>query len=574
MATLWLDVLDEAIQACTVHGATDLAQRLRHKRARLLDPRLRVLVLGAANHGKSRLVNALLNAPVCAVGDDVTTTVPTVVEYAPEAGVITPRPGEPTHHAVGVPREVLRAGLVLVDTPPLGHHRHLEDLLAGTDVVLFTVEAGSELSTAHVDFLREVARRCPYLLLALTKTDLAPGWRQTAERNRMRLADAGLCVPVLPVSAELRLRAAQTSDRSLNAESGVPQLLSRLRAEVRAKAERLAPHSAAALTRDAVESLVARLRLDDTDPNDAAAAGPTEHLRAVQRRFEGLRRDANRWQTMLADDIADLVSDIEYDLRDRTRRILRTVDEFFDTADPAQVWDSFTPWLEENLRAAGQATFAWLVQRSHWIATRIAGGFSAHRPDLLPESTFWPPDQVFGGLSDVERPVLPPFTVTQKLFTGLRGSYGGVVMFGLLTGVLGLPLINVVSLGAGALFGGKSLRDESGARRARRQAAAKAAAQRHVEDFFLKFSKDCRDVARQVHRTLRDHFTGLAEDLQEELAEQARQAKEVADRDAAALERRRHELRRAAERLTALHRKAQALSAGAEPAGNAIRVAA
>src|SRR5690348_11475660 len=136
MATLWLDVLDEAIRTCGAHGASDLAQRLRRKRARLLDPRLRVLVVGEANHGKSRLVNALLNAPVCAVGDDLTTTVPTVVEYAPEAvatrvdgaagtgtaepvpvplgyaGALATPPGEPVHLVVGVPREVLRAGLV------------------------------------------------------------------------------------------------------------------------------------------------------------------------------------------------------------------------------------------------------------------------------------------------------------------------------------------------------------------------------------------------------------------------------------------------------------------------------
>ena len=127
-------------------------------------------------------------------------------------------------------------------------------------------------------------------------------------------------------------------------------------------------------------------------------------------------------------------------------------------------------------------------------------------------------------------------------------------MFGLLTSVTGMPLINLVSVSAGALFGGKSLRDESGSRRQRRQAVARAAVQRHIEDFFLKFSKDCRDVARQVHRTLRDHFLNLAEELQAELAETARTAKQAADREAAELDRRRQS-------LVTLHRKVAMVAA-------------
>jgi hypothetical protein len=132
-------------------------------------------------------------------------------------------------------------------------------------------------------------------------------------------------------------------------------------------------------------------------------------------------------------------------------------------------------------------------------------------------------------------------------------------MFGLITSLAGLPLINVVSLGAGAVFGGKTLRDESENRLQRRQAAARATVQRHVEDFFLKFSKDCKDVARQVHRSLRDHFSTLAEDLQESLIESARLAKQAAETDAARWDRRQHEIRRELDGLGALHGRVLAL---------------
>jgi hypothetical protein len=602
MATLWLDVLDETIRACAAHRRPDLAHELRQKRAQLLDPRLRVLVVGAPKQGKSRLVNALVNAPACAVGDDLTTAVPTVVEYAAEPSAVrvtSPRgtaqraltsasvpaervpvelgsgtgtrpapPDEFVHLVVGVPRELLRAGLVLVDMPPIGGAGHQDALLDAADVVLLASDAGTELSAAEVDFLRYAVRRCPNVILVLTKIDLAPRWRQVVEDTRVCLTQAGLPAQVIPVSAELRLRAARASDPALNAESGFPELVRRLQREVGTKAERLAPYTAAVVTGTTIESLVAPLRAEEADP----AAPDTDaalHLRELQRRFDGLRRHATRWQSVLGDEIADLVSDIEYDLRDRTRRILRTVDEFFDAADPAVVWDSFVPWLDENLRHAGQANFAWLVQRSHWMATRIAADFAAYRPEVLPESTFWPPTDVFGGVAELERPDLGAFTFSQKVFTGLRGSYGGVVMFGLLTSVTGMPLINLVSLGAGALFGGKSLRDESGSRLQRRQAAAKAAVQRQVEDFFLKFSKDCRDVARQVHRTLRDHFLNLAEELQEELAETARVTKQAADREAAERDRRQREIQREFDSLVALHRKARLLTTSGRAVGAA-----
>src|SRR5215472_18456317 len=91
MAPSWLSVLDDTISACSALRRPDLAHRLQRRRARLLDPRLRVVVMGLLNQGKSQLINALVNAPVCAVGDDLTTTAPTVVQHAdaPAAALVT-----------------------------------------------------------------------------------------------------------------------------------------------------------------------------------------------------------------------------------------------------------------------------------------------------------------------------------------------------------------------------------------------------------------------------------------------------------------------------------------------------
>src|SRR5215207_5172932 len=62
----------------------DLTERLYHTRRRLRDPSVRVLIVGEFKQGKSQLVNALINAPVCPVDDDVATAVPTLVMHGDE----------------------------------------------------------------------------------------------------------------------------------------------------------------------------------------------------------------------------------------------------------------------------------------------------------------------------------------------------------------------------------------------------------------------------------------------------------------------------------------------------------
>ncbi|WP_425302195.1 dynamin family protein [Nocardia cyriacigeorgica] len=41
------------------------------------------MIAGQRDQGKSRFVNALLNSDLCPVGDDATTTIPTVLSHGP-----------------------------------------------------------------------------------------------------------------------------------------------------------------------------------------------------------------------------------------------------------------------------------------------------------------------------------------------------------------------------------------------------------------------------------------------------------------------------------------------------------
>ncbi|MGH3761114.1 dynamin family protein [Actinophytocola sp.] len=590
----WLTVLDDTIAACITHHRTDLAGKLERRRALLLDPRVRVPVIGELNQGKSQLVNALVNAPVCAVGDDVTTMTPTAVEHAevPTAALVTdvptagrraigPAGAEPArvpvpvedvaskglatrrhdvHAEVGLPRDLLTGGLVLIDTPGLGGVGSWRTaatfaVLANADAVLMISDATCELCASELELLKKVAKLCPAVTVVLTKIDIVPRWRRVAERNRARLAAAGLAVKVVPVSASVRLTAARTGDQELNEESGFVELVKCLRQDVLGQGEVLASRSAAVASATATEQLLTPLNQELAEARGGKLGQAHVQYRAAQHRLDELRRRSSRWQTMLGDEVADLLSDIEYDLRERTRKIVRISEEYFDAADPARAWDEFEYWLCDSLADTAETNFEWLIERFQWLSTKIA------RQVALDEAV---PDAADAGdlldhIGDLTPPRIEKFSIGQQLYVGLRGSYGGLLMFGLATTVVGMGLFNPISIGAGAVFGAKSIVDERGSRLKRRQATAKTAAQRHVDDFFLSYGKEIRDTARLIQRRLRDHFTSVVERLQTGIAERATEAKRAAEADLADRRRRSQEISAEVDRLVGLHKRSQAL---------------
>ncbi|HVV21882.1 MAG TPA: dynamin family protein [Pseudonocardiaceae bacterium] len=608
MSQSWLTVLDDTIQACNAARRPDLAHRLQRKRGRLLSPELRVLVVGMLNQGKSQLINALVNAPVCAVGDDLTTTAPTIVQHAdaPSAALVTDpgagrraiagpaervavpidevtkqvtKKGGPDGHIVraeiGIPRKLLAAGLVLIDTPPTSTSDGTSRTLAAAeqaDTVLFASSATAELSATEMDLLTRISTSCPNIIVALTKIDLVPRWRQVAERNLARLAGAHVPARQIPLSATLRMAAAQQGDKAINAESGFPDLIACLQRQVTAKADEVAPMTVGVACGQAITVLAGDVRTAIATPLVTRTPDVEAQLADAQRAMDELRRRTTRCQTDLSDQMADLTADVEHDLRDRTRRILREVDRIFDDTDPRRAWDSFEDWLRESLTEAAEVNMGWLAERCQWVADRVIATFPADDAATPADALLAARAAAEESVGRMDLPKLDPFGAGNKIFTGLRGSYGGVLMFGLITSLAGLPLINPISLGAGAAFGGKTIKDESDARLKRRQAAAKAAAQRHIDDFFLACGKQAKDLGRQVQRVLRDHITERAEELAARITESSKIARQAAVTAAAEREQRRQTLTAQLESLVQLHRRAvvlagQRMVAPAAPAG-------
>jgi hypothetical protein len=602
-----VEVIELALTAADAYGRTDLAARLRHSRDRALDPEIRVLVVGEFKQGKSQLVNALVTAPVCPVDDDIATAVPTVVRFAgePAAFVVReevtrepgsrhslsrepvpidglaryicqpPEPGTVRQVEVGIPRSVLADGLAIVDTPgvggsPVAAHAAVAGL-AVADAVLFVSDASQEYIAAELDFLRQASELCPNVLCVLTKTDLYPAWRDILESDRARLAEAGVRAGLLPVSSALRLHAAQTDDAELNKESGFPALVRFLRDRVVFQAEQLARRSAAHDVLLVTEQLASTMTTElnaRRDPKRAQSL--VAELERAEARCSRLKQRSARWQQTLNDGVADLIADIDHDLRDRLREVVRVAEAELDAVDPDKVAEEFAGWLHQKVSACTSATFVWMMRRARWLSGQVAEHFADEGGQVLPEIRL-------GDTSDVASSVVffepkPPerFGIGQKLLVGMRGGYGGTLMVGMLGSLAGLALINPVSVAAGLLLGGKTVRDERKRVLQRCQAEAKAAVRKHVENVIFQAGKHSRDLLRQIQRTLRDHFTAHAEQLQRSLADSLAAARDAVTADESERDARIADLTAELQRIGNLERMARQLTAAGDESAREV----
>lgn len=561
-------LVEQGIEIVSEGERADLRKRLDQTLRRLSDPSIRVIVVGEFKQGKSKLINALVNAPVCPVDDDIATSVPTVVRHGDpaSASVLLPR-GDADHSdeealerlpiniadlaayvsergnpgnakklvaaEVFLPRRVLAGGLTVVDSPGVGglgstHTLTTLTALPTADAMLLVSDASQEYTEPEVRFLRQAMRITPSVVGVLSKTDLYPEWRRVAELDRGHLSQVSPEIPLFPVSSDLRLEAARQQDGELNNESGFPGLIGHLRTEIVGKAEGIQRRSVSQDLLSVADNLRLSLQselaaLEDPQGTPAMIAS----LEAAKLEADDLRKRSARWQITLNDGIGDLIADMEYDLRDRLRRIQREAEAAIDQGDPGPTWTAFTKWLEECAASAISDTFVWTSERAQWLSGQVAEHFSEDEvalPVLRISDTGDALDPVddMPGLDDGR------INSMQKVLVGMRGSYGGVLMFGLLTGLFGMALINPLSVGAGLLLGRKAYREDKEARLKRRQAEAKALVRRQLDDVVFQVGKQLKDRLRLVQRVTRDHFTEIAQEHHRTLSDSVAAAQKAA----------------------------------------------
>ncbi|MBV8965086.1 MAG: dynamin-like GTPase family protein [Mycobacteriaceae bacterium] len=541
-----VELIDHTRKVAETNDREDLIARLAVARDRITDPQIRVVIAGQLKQGKSQLINSLLNMPVARVGDDESTVLTTVVLHGekPAAQLIVAT-ADGGVEAVEIPmadinkdlrrapaaggRQVLRVeviapspllagGLVFIDTPGVGGHGqpHLSatlGLLPDADAMLMVSDTSQEFTEPEMTFIRQAFEICPVAAIVATKTDLYPQWRAVVDADHAHLRRAGLDLPVIPASSLLRSHAISLNDKELNEESNFPAIVQFLSDKVLSRENDRVRDQVITELRSTADHLSLAVDSELSALNDPELR---ERLTAELERRKDEAQDALQqsalWQQVLNDGIADLTADVDHDLRARFRAITAHTESVIDGCDPSLHWAEIGTELEQVVAEAVGDNFVWAFQRAEGLAKEVARTFvEAGLTEVKsPEISARHMGANFGGFKSLARMEAKPVSASSKVVSGMRGSYGGVLMFGMLGSLAGLGMFNPLSIGAGLLLGRKAFKEDMENRMLRIRNEAKNNVRRFVDDITFVVVKESRDRLQAIHRQLRNHYRGIA----------------------------------------------------------------
>jgi hypothetical protein len=560
-----LALIDQAARELQRAGREDLTGWINTERRRMTSPVCDVLVVGEFKKGKSALINALLNARVCAVDADAATAVPTVIRHGDELEVsivsaeqaaaarenatangsladaddvdgrsiplaqlaqyTTDMLGERVitgidSVVVKVPRQLLADGLVLIDTPGVNggltaaHAAATLRALASADAVILVTDAGQELSKPEVEFFKRAVSMCPATVCAMTKIDFYPKWRQIIELNRGHLKRAGLDLEIIPIASPLRHRALRTQDRALDEESGVPKLSAYLRREVIGRKEVLGVRTTAAAAREALEQITSRVAAENAILSDPAGVdGLRERLQTAKDEAVRMRSAAAEWQQVLGDRFGDLASNVDTDLTLRLRSLRDEAIDAIEKTDPAVGWPEFQAQVQQRTNEEVTDHFAKMREMAETVATEILARFDESSSELAGLNLL--PDTVSHDF-DLQTGKFEKLTRSQLALTALRGSASGSIM---ITGLVGtfaatlVPYLIPVAAAFALVLGRKSITGARDAQVRANQQEATRNVRRYLEEVELVTRKDSRATLRRINQRLRNYLRVRAAQL-------------------------------------------------------------
>jgi GTPase SAR1 family protein len=596
-----LSVVDLGRQASTAYERSDLDQRLALTRRRLADPAFHVFVIGEFKQGKSSLVNALLNAPVCPVDDDIATSVPTAIRFGdPPAAAVLFDPGgdtadptrEPIREAIAVdqvasyvtesadiggerrissvevslPRKLLSDGLVIVDTPGVGglgsaHSAATIGALPMADAVVFVSDASQEFTGPELEFLQTARRMCPNVVCVLTKIDFYPSWRKIRDLNVEHLKRHGVTADILCVSSSLRVHALRANDRELNRESGFPELAGYLQNKIAANAEKLSVRAAANDVVAVASMLEGQFRSErEALDNPEEAQRVVDNLTELKAKAERLKSGVSKWQQTLSDGVIDLQADVDHDLRGRLRAVTRQADEALEASDPAETWDEFQAWLYRRVAEDVVHNYTFLHTQAQDLTARVAEHFGEDGVDIVVDLDVANPTDVLTTVDANTDLDLSKMGMGSQGLAALRGSYGGLLMFGMLGRMAGLAMANPATIVIGLFMGRSALRGEKERQLNMRRSQARQAHRKYTDEVSFVVGKDSRDTLRRTQRRMRDFFAARAEELHRSTTTALAAAQQAVKSDASTRQKRLRDVDAELKRIAVLRDKAYALA--------------
>lgn len=568
MLATTMSIVRAARKAGLACDRPDLVERLDELADRLTKPDSSALVMGEFKQGKSSLINALLATAICPVDDDLATTVPTVLYNSPtrratsfaddgDAGPLAGRSlpldavpativsgalpqSEATVRTVeiGLPHPLLAQGLRLIDTPGVGgidsrQGQATRSILPIADAVLFVSDASQELTASEIEALTEAHQRCGEVVCVVSKIDLYPRWREVLDRNQRHLERAGVSIQTVAVSSSLRCVSLDRNDHDLLGESRFGCLLGYLTDHVITRKESLRCTDALRQVEAVVHHLRHALKSEQhvlLDPEHAASLA--DEAEAARVRLESLRSATARWSTLLGDGIRDLQGSADHDLRMRTRAFIADMESEIDETDPSEVAEELFSMAEQRLMTEVTANHDLTCRGAAELAQRVDQVFAVDALALFGD-TFQDPTAALLQVGGIDATIDERPTSFATVLTALRGSYGGMAMFGGLAGVLGnaaaVGALGPVGLAVGAALGRRAAKDERERQLTLRRQQTKTAIKKYVETVSLRASKHGRDTVQAVHRELRDATLGRAAEMSTTAAKAARSAAQAAE---------------------------------------------
>ncbi len=250
---------------CLDDDYSDSKVELESLQSRLVAGQFRLAVLGQFKRGKSTLLNALLGDNLLPTDILPVTAIPTYISAAEKIDVqvsfdtdiepvqfpMTPdqslgdflaeyvtEVGNPNNQRqvkqvdIGHPAEILRQGIVLIDTPGIGStHKHNTEVayqvLPQCDAALFLVSPDPPITEIELDYLKEIHQRLPRTFFLLNKVDFLDEKEKSTSLRFLadQLAPLYDGAPlVLPISARKGLNARLTGDIDGWKNSGMQQV--------------------------------------------------------------------------------------------------------------------------------------------------------------------------------------------------------------------------------------------------------------------------------------------------------------------------------------------------------------
>jgi hypothetical protein len=306
------------------------------------------------------------------------------------------------------------------------------------------------------------------------------------------------------------------NDAEMLTESGFPALVDFLLGTVVPSGTAKGVETAAAEVEFIAAQIEDQLRAEQqvlAQPEQAAQV--VERLDEKREKSKKLAAPNATWQQTLSDGIQDLVANVEFDLQERLRTVLRDAEAVIEEGDPRQTWLDIEVWLRRQVIEAAVGNYDRMNELADELAENVASAFDFAAGEITSASSV----TVVDALADIRMATAASLESPGGRFVSmLMAGRTATIIPMVIVGALGQFLLPVIAAPIAVFLAGgigqKVIKDEKRRQVAYRQQQAKAAARKYVDEVAFMVSKDSRDALRATQRALRDDFQRRAAALQ------------------------------------------------------------